>query len=193
MNACDDLLKGEPIEVVAVDMPVSRRDITGRRACERLVSQAFGAKGASTHSPNVDRPGRVSTDFSRTMASKGFVLATDRGCAGPVYLEVYPHTALIRLTGAQYRLPYKEAKRRNNWPSEAPDRRRTLLIEVWHDIMSELARRTGSWDLPLDGRISLKAIEDALDAIVCAWVGLEYLSGRAEPMGDDDAAIWTPT
>jgi hypothetical protein len=31
-----------------------------------------------------------------------------------------------------------------------------------------------------------------VDAIVCAWVGIAVLEGRAEPFGDDDAAIWIP-
>jgi predicted RNase H-like nuclease len=37
-----------------------------------------------------------------------------------------------------------------------------------------------------------KRYEDALDALVCAWVGMEYLAGRAVPYGDDQAAIWIP-
>ena len=39
---------------------------------------------------------------------------------------------------------------------------------------------------------ALKRYEDSLDALVCAWVGVEYLAGRAVPLGDDDAAIWCP-
>ena len=38
----------------------------------------------------------------------------------------------------------------------------------------------------------LKSYEDALDALVCAWVGTEYLAGRATAYGDCDAAIWVP-
>ena len=40
---------------------------------------------------------------------------------------------------------------------------------------------------------ALKRYEDALDALVCAWVGVEYLGGRTLPLGDGDAAIWCPT
>lgn len=35
--------------------------------------------------------------------------------------------------------------------------------------------------------------EDALDSLVCAWAGTEYLCGRCQPYGDDTAAIWIPT
>jgi hypothetical protein len=38
----------------------------------------------------------------------------------------------------------------------------------------------------------MKRYEDALDAILCAWVAIEFLEGNAEPLGDEQAAIWTP-
>nr|WP_246329560.1 DUF429 domain-containing protein [Chthonobacter rhizosphaerae] len=52
--------------------------------------------------------------------------------------------------------------------------------------------------LPLPGPnvrgAGLKAFEDRLDAVVCAWVGIEALGGRAVPYGgrnfrDLDTAI----
>jgi predicted RNase H-like nuclease len=41
--------------------------------------------------------------------------------------------------------------------------------------------------------LALKSYEDALDAVVCAWVGACALEGMAEPFGDACAAIWIPT
>jgi predicted RNase H-like nuclease len=38
----------------------------------------------------------------------------------------------------------------------------------------------------------MKALEDQLDALVCAWTAVEYLAGRLEPLGDETAAIWCP-
>jgi predicted RNase H-like nuclease len=40
--------------------------------------------------------------------------------------------------------------------------------------------------------VALKAYEDALDAIVCAWVGVCALEGRATPLGNELSAIWVP-
>jgi predicted RNase H-like nuclease len=40
---------------------------------------------------------------------------------------------------------------------------------------------------------ALKRYEDALDALVCGWVGIEYLGGRCTAFGDTAAAIWTPS
>ena len=44
----------------------------------------------------------------------------------------------------------------------------------------------------------LKAFEDQLDAVVCAWVGVCILENRAESYGEEqldarDSAIWIPT
>lgn len=39
---------------------------------------------------------------------------------------------------------------------------------------------------------SLKRYEDAIDALVCCWVGSQYLDGLAVALGDETAAIWCP-
>ncbi len=39
---------------------------------------------------------------------------------------------------------------------------------------------------------ALKPYEDALDAVISAYVGALYLEGAVEAFGDDEAAIWVP-
>jgi predicted RNase H-like nuclease len=39
---------------------------------------------------------------------------------------------------------------------------------------------------------SLKSVEDRLDALICAWIGIEHLDGRTVGLGDATAAIWVP-
>ena len=39
---------------------------------------------------------------------------------------------------------------------------------------------------------SLKSVEDMLDGLICAWIGIEHLEGRTVGLGDDTAAIWVP-
>ncbi|MDW7774366.1 MAG: hypothetical protein SCH71_15885 [Desulfobulbaceae bacterium] len=46
--------------------------------------------------------------------------------------------------------------------------------------------------LDLDAESYLKRYEDALDALVCAWVGVKFLEGETQPLGDETAAIWCP-
>jgi predicted RNase H-like nuclease len=41
-------------------------------------------------------------------------------------------------------------------------------------------------------RAELKSHEDMLDAIVCAWVGAQFVAGTAQAFGDENAAIWVP-
>jgi predicted RNase H-like nuclease len=54
-------------------------------------------------------------------------------------------------------------------------------------------------DIPLDLSdtkgltiAELKAIEDMIDALVCAWVAVKFLDGATDCFGDDIAAIWVP-
>ena len=35
-------------------------------------------------------------------------------------------------------------------------------------------------------------VEDMLDALICAWIGIEHLEGRTIGLGDATAAIWVP-
>lgn len=73
------------------------------------------------------------------------------------------------------------------------DWRRRLIRAKWRAIRSALARHiTGiALRVPASGALaSLKRYEDAIDAVVCAWVGSEYLAGRAQPYGDATAAVW---
>ncbi|UFW80699.1 DUF429 domain-containing protein [Rhizobium sp. SU303] len=50
--------------------------------------------------------------------------------------------------------------------------------------------------LPLPSRDArgheLKAFEDAIDAVVCAWVGACVTGGRARAFGDRESGIWVP-
>ena len=42
------------------------------------------------------------------------------------------------------------------------------------------------------GARGAKQREDALDALICAWVGACMVDHEALGCGDDDAAIWIP-
>lgn len=72
----------------------------------------------------------------------------------------------------------------------------TRLIDNWRAIEAALRLEVGNlgFDLPENGPslASLKPYEDALDAVICAWIGARFAEGKAEPFGDDKAAIWVP-
>ena len=119
LSVSQQLLEGEPVQVIAVDMPLSLEPIRGRREADAAVSRAFGAQGCAVHSPSAERPGALADRLRADAENLGYPLATAATPAGrtPALLEVYPHPALLRLLGARYRLPYKVANRRKTGPT----------------------------------------------------------------------------
>lgn len=177
-------------------MPVAKVPITGRRIADDLFSSRFGGQGCSTHSPGLKRPGLIGRQFTDLMAAHGFEIAdANTECGTPTrLLEVYPHPALLGLLGVPYRFPYKVSKSRKLWPGTPVDVRIQLLLAAFDRILAALKVHIDDIDLVLPTAITvpsvshLKRYEDALDALVSAWVGIEYLEGRAQAYGDATAA-----
>ncbi len=197
LAAAKAMLGGTGVDLVTIDMPIATVPITGRRAADDAVSRTFGDKGCAVHTPNSRRPGPVAALLRRKFAAHGYPLATAAVTAGsyPALVEVFPHTALLTLLGATYRIPYKIAKVAKYWPSISSSGRRAKILSEWRRIFDALNKVVGDIALKLPDagtNASLKRYEDALDALVCAWVGMEYLEGRAVPYGDTTAAIWSP-
>jgi len=190
-------LCGRAIDLVAIDMPLARSPILGRRCSDNAVSRAYGGRKCGTHTPSASRPGRISDELNEGFRQAGYPLQTV-AVTTPGLIEVYPHPALVELTGAQERLRYKASKVRAYWPSATPPERRTRLYDTWCEIVAWLEGEiTGVAaalpKLASDARgVEIKAYEDTLDAIVCAWVGVYALEDRAVPFGDENSAIWIP-
>jgi predicted RNase H-like nuclease len=189
------------VDLIAVDMPLSRDPIVGRRPCDNQISSRFGAAGAGVHSPNENRPGRISDALRAAFEAEGYALRTTRDVSSPLahgLVEVYPHAALIRFFGEKRRLEYKAGKTLTYWRQLSRSDRRVKLRSVWTRIVEALDRRiSGVADkLPLPpveaNGWRLKAYEDKLDAVVCAAVAIACLDGKARAYGDENAAIWVP-
>ncbi|MGH9429836.1 MAG: DUF429 domain-containing protein [Terriglobia bacterium] len=193
-------LTGAHLSVVAIDMPVATVPITGRRAADNAISKMFGSRGCSTHSPGTERPGGLGAALSREFQSLGYTIATASDPPGALdrLIEVYPHPALLSLLGRDERVRYKVSKAGKYWPDlQASERRKAILREL-HAIRAGLQAEFGLFGLPLPPLSTittqrmLKRFEDALDAVVCAWVGTRYIEVKALPFGDSTAAIWCP-
>jgi predicted RNase H-like nuclease len=188
---------GVSIDLVAIDMPLSMVPIVGRRASDNLISSLYGSRHAGTHTPSALRPGQLSDELRLGFDEIGFPLLTER-VSTPGLIEVYPHPALIELATAAKRLPYKHSKAGKYWPEDTPALRRQRLFGVWTQIVELLDARikgvAAALPMPaLDCRgYEMKAFEDTLDAVVCAWVGTCVLDGKAGPYGDMESAIWIP-
>lgn len=178
-------------------MPLALTPITGRRASDKTVSSVYGARKCATHSPSAERPGPISDKLRADFESLGYSLLTG-AVSTPGLAEVYPHPALVELAGASERLMYKASRARLYWPHLSPVQRRKQLIIVWAQIAALLEPQVrGVAKLlpqvtPYSPGIALKAYEDTLDAVICAWIGIRILEGRALAYGDADSAIWVP-
>ncbi len=196
LASCAALTRAK-VRLVAVDMPLSRKPITGRRESDNAVARDYGGRKCGTHSPSASRPGRLGESLGRSFGHEGYPLQTTT-ISPPCLIEVYPHPALVELAAARERLPYKAANTRKYWPSLSPEQRRTRLFREWERIAALLETeiaRVGATLPELNQswiRAEMKAYEDTLDAVVCAWVGICALEGRARPFGDDRSAIWIP-
>lgn len=200
LASAEKLSANHPVSIITIDMPVSTVPISGRRQAEQAISQSFGAMGCAAHSPSSQRPGSITTAYTESCFKKGYKLGVTTTRAGTTnrLLEVYPHPALLRLMVKDYRLPYKAGKTTKYWRDYSAKERKEKLFNVYMDILNTLKKeiQTIPLDLPDDlvnrSFSDFKRYEDAIDALICGWVGMKYLSGEAEAYGDSTGAIWVP-
>jgi predicted RNase H-like nuclease len=191
-------LSGRTPDLVAVDMPLSHEQILGRRASDRAISSAFGARKAATHSPSALRPGALADRFRADFEAAGFALCTSDGLKTPGLMEVYPHAALLELSGDAVRLTYKAGKTTTYWPEALLEERRARVRKVWRRIVAMLEAEIEGVEAALPPPLGhargreLKAYEDKLDAVVCAHVAIAALEGHARAYGDGVSAVWVP-
>jgi predicted RNase H-like nuclease len=197
-------IAGAKVDIVAIDMPMARTKFTGRRVADQAVSETFGGSWASTHTPNVARPGLHGERITEAFTRAGYPLATDRSqvAAGHAVVEVYPLAALVRLMDVEVRPAYKVAKMaryfRTAIPPLSQNQRIDRLLETWTNIVTVLGREISVLRFELPDRSTLKFVtelkpyEDKLDALISALVGVCVLEGKAEPFGNDNCAIWVP-
>lgn len=181
---------------VAIDMPVGKTPPLARRASDDAVTRAFGRFGCGTHSPTPERPGAVSVAVTKAFTARGIPVAASSDAPEGRLLEVYPHPAVMGLLERSYRVPYKVSRAAQYWPGlPLVERTRRLADELsaLHDV---LTHRFAGLSMPRPPRATtlagLKRYEDGLDALVCAFIGVEVIEGRGMAFGDETAAIWLP-
>jgi predicted RNase H-like nuclease len=170
--------------VLAIDAPLVIPNVSGQRACERLVGQRYGARDASCHTSNRTLyPDAASVRLADALAGLGYVHAPVLASAQEapaVMLEVYPHTAMVALYDLPQIVKYKKgsvAEKRAGL--EHLQQFLRLLTRqdpplVPNDALRDLLGRSlGS----LSGR-ALKDYEDSLDALICAYVAFHYWRWR---------------
>ena len=194
-------LAGAEVSCVSVDMPLATTPITRRRAADTAISSRFGPKGCAVHSPSTERPGAIADQLRADFAALGYRLHTNGSEQSvPALIECYPHVALLALLKRDYRVPYKVSRSGRYWKAEklTCSERIERLLEQFQAIKTGLNQHiSGIPDfIPAPYEVStlasLKSVEDMLDGLICAWIGIEHLEGRTVGLGDDTAAIWVP-
>jgi predicted RNase H-like nuclease len=187
--ACKRIAGAAP-DVIAIDMPLARGPFSSRRVADNEISRAYASRGLGVHTPNPLRPGPIAEAMRLGFAKHGYTVATASTKPGTprALIEVFPHAAVIELLGADYRVPYKLSRAAQYWPELDIVARRRKLLRQWAAIRRALVAKIDGITLP-PARAE-KRYEDALDALVCAWIGTQYLDGRVRAYGDDFAAVW---
>lgn len=171
--------------IVAVDAPTIITNATGMRTADRLTHKYFGRYHAGAYPANLRSPYADRTvAFGHSLAARGFAHAPTitPSTPGRYQIEVYPHPAIVNLFGLNQILKYKKGTLAQRQLELAK------LHQYIGDILTILEPPLAPDSIGKipqvqtsrrDSRISptlktLKAIEDQLDAILCAYIGAHW-------------------
>ena len=179
--------------IVAVDAPTIIANPTGMREADKLTHKHFGRYHAGCYPANLSRPfAQKTVELGLCLEARGFVHAPiiEAQKLGRYQIEVYPHPATINLFKLDKIIKYKKGK--------LAERQLELmkLCQYIVDILPSLEPSLnlsfgtgilpvscGTGILPVSGSTlpeiptsiaTLKALEDKLDALLCAYIGAHW-------------------
>lgn len=172
------------VQGVAIDAPLIITNQSGQRLCERELSKVYGGRGASCHSSNLTLyPNPTSLTLSTRLQEKGFKHLMP-AVRGRWQLECYPHPAIIEIFGLSERLPYKKGRVAEKKQGQANLAKHIKSLEESQTLRLKIEK--GAEQFLNEKRIfsnkgaDLKKNEDALDSIICAYIGALYASSVSE-------------
>ena len=180
-------LAGAEVSCVSVDMPLATTPITSRRAADTAISSRFGPKGCAVHSPSAERPGAMADQLRADFAALGVSFTpTEQRTGSPCPDRVLSPCGPAGLLNRDYRVPYKVSRSGQYWKAEQLSRSERIerLLEQFQAIKAGLDQHIkGIPDfIPAPSEVttlaSLKPVEDMLDGLICAWIGIEHLEGE---------------
>ncbi|VEP18540.1 conserved hypothetical protein [Hyella patelloides LEGE 07179] len=173
-NWLDKWVSPQESALVAVDAPTIIPNETGTRLPDKLTHKYFGKYHAGCYPANLNRPFASRTvGFGNKLQEKGFIHAPKitPQKLGRYQIEVFPHPAIVHLFGLDKILKYKKGKLADKKQELA--RLRNYIVTVLPQLEPKLSL-AGDTRLPdLDRNVTgknLKAIEDRLDSLICAYV-----------------------
>jgi predicted RNase H-like nuclease len=155
--------------IVAVDAPTLIPNQTGSRVPDRLAHKYFGRFHAGCYPANLGLPFADRTlGVGFSLEARGFKHAPtiEPQQLGRYQIEVFPHPAMIHLFGLDQILKYKKgaiAQRKLEL-----EKLRQYILEKLPKLEPRLKIETLP-EIPNKGT-ELKALEDQLDSLICAYV-----------------------
>lgn len=159
--------------IVAVDAPTLIPNQTGMRVPDRLAHKYFGKYHAGCYPANLNRPfAQRLIQFGLDLEARGYIHAPviEARKTGRYQIEVFPHPAMIQLFNLSQILKYKKGRLaqraqglgqlRAHILTQLPNHQPPLKIDSLPKI-------------PTTGK-ALKALEDQLDSIICAYVAAHW-------------------
>ncbi len=172
--------------MIAVDAPTLIPNATGMRLPDKQTHRYFGRYHAGCYPANLkSRFASHTVGFGKSLEARGFAHAPamiPQRCAR-YQIEVFPHPATINLFGLSRILKYKKGKLGDRCLELI--KLRQYIVEILPSLEPSLSLQSDFWILSenpdifmekLTGKSSkvFKAIEDQLDAILCAYIGAHW-------------------
>lgn len=175
----DTCVDSQESAIVAVDAPTLIPNSTGMRLPDRLAHQHFGRYHAGCYPANLSRPfAQRTVGFGLSLAARGFVHAPalQPKQTGRFQIEVFPHPATIRLFNLERILKYKKGKLSDRQAELT--RLRNYILTILPTLEPALQFSSEgisafSGDIPQTSQ-ALKALEDKLDSLICAYVAAHW-------------------
>lgn len=179
----DQSVQPDEPAIIAVDAPTLIPNATGSRLPDKLSHKYFGKYHAGCYPANQNLPFADRTiNFGLELESRGFAHAPtiEPQKLSRYQIEVFPHPAIVNLFNLERILKYKKGRlneRRlellklqnyllNTLPSFSPP---LHPLRLCGSLRQAAAASTFLLEIPTTGA-ALKATEDKLDSLICAYV-----------------------
>ncbi|NJN21932.1 MAG: DUF429 domain-containing protein [Leptolyngbya sp. RL_3_1] len=165
---------GEPA-MIAIDAPTVIPNATGMRLPDRLAHRYFGKYDAGCYPANQGRPfAETLVQFSQALEARGFAHAPTiiPQQVGLYQIELFPHPATIHLFHLDRILKYKKGRLAQRRPEL--EKLRSLQLKILPTLAPALALAEHQLPGIPTGGAQLKAVEDQLDSVICAYAGAHW-------------------
>ncbi|OUL37819.1 DUF429 domain-containing protein [Nostoc sp. T09] len=171
----DSCVPPEAPAIIAVDAPTLIPNASGSRLPDKLSHKHFGKYHAGCYPANLGLAFAERTvNFGLELEARGFAHAPtiEPQKLGRYQIEVFPHPAIVHLFNLERILKYKKGR--------LSERRLELIrlynyiVEILPTLQPSLRLESGFiCEIPNTGA-ALKAVEDRLDSLICAYVAAHW-------------------